>query len=171
MKRIFVLLLVTAMMLSCGEKMSVEKINELEAKVFTEGVSFEKENLIQLVDAYLLFAKQNPSDSQSPDFVFKALDVAVGTSVETPQKAIEIADVLIEKYPDFEMTPMAMFIKGFVYENKLGDLQNAEMTYRQFIEKYPDNPMVGDVKSTLENLGLSPEELIRKFESKNEAAE
>lgn len=171
MKKILLSLLVTAMMLSCGEKMSVEKINELEAKVFTEGVSFEKENLIQLVDAYLLFAKQNPSDSQSPDFVFKALDVAVGTGVETPQKAIEIADVLIEKYPDFEMTPMAMFIKGFVYENKLGDLQNAEMTYRQFIEKYPDNPMVGDVKSTLENLGLSPEELIRKFESKNEAAE
>jgi hypothetical protein len=31
--------------------------------------------------------------------------------------------------------------------------------------------MVEDVKSTLENLGLSPEELIRKFESKNEAAE
>ena len=171
MKKILLSLLVTAMMLSCGEKMSVEKINELEAKVFTEGVSFEKENLIQLVDAYLLFAKQNPSDSQSPDFVFKALDVAVGTSVETPQKAIEIADVLIEKYPDFEMTPMAMFIKGFVYENMIGDLQNAEKTYRQFIEKYPENPMLEDVKATLENLGLSPEELIRKFESKNEAAE
>ena len=79
MKKILLSLLVTAMMLSCGEKMSVEKINELEAKVFAEGVSFEKENLIQLVDAYLLFAKQNPNDSQSPDFVFKALDVAVGT--------------------------------------------------------------------------------------------
>lgn len=164
MKRIFVLLLVTAMMLSCGEKMSVEKINELEAKVFTEGVSFEKENLIQLVDAYLLFAKQNPSDSQSPDFVFKALDVAVGTSVETPQKAIEIADVLIEKYPDFEMTPMAMFIKGFVYENKLGDLQNAEMTYRQFIEKYPDNPMAADVEASIKNIGIPLDELIKTFE-------
>ena len=167
MKRIFVLLLVTAVMLSCGEKMSVEKINELEAKVFTEGVSFEKENLIQLVDAYVLFAEQNPNDVQSPDFLFKALDIAVGVNAEGPEKAIKIADVLIEKYPDFEMTPMAMFIKGFVYENKLGDLQNAEITYRQFIEKYPDNPMVEDVKATLENLGLSPEELIRKFEEAN----
>lgn len=157
----------TAVMLSCGEKMSVEKINELEAKVFTEGVSFEKENLIQLVDAYVLFAEQNPNDVQSPDFLFKALDIAVGVNAEGPEKAIKIADVLIEKYPDFEMTPMAMFIKGFVYENKLGDLQNAEITYRQFIEKYPDNPMVEDVKATLENLGLSPEELIRKFEEAN----
>ena len=171
MKRIFVLLLLAAVMLSCGEKMSVEKINELESKVFAKDAVLTAENVIQLVDAYVLFAEQNPNDQQTPDFLFKALDVAVGVNAEGPQKAIDIANVLIEKYPDFEMTPMAMFLKGFVYENKLGDLQNAEMTYRQFIEKYPDNPMVGDVKSTLENLGLSPEELIRKFESKNEAAE
>ena len=167
MKRIFVLLLVTAMMLSCGEKMSVEKINELEAKVLSEDAVVTKENVIQLVDAYTLFAEQNPNDAQSPDFLFKALDIAVGVNAEGPEKAIKIADVLIEKYPDFEMTPMAMFIKGFVYENMIGDLQNAEMTYRQFIEKYPNSPIVEDVKATLENLGLSPEELIRKFEEAN----
>lgn len=161
------MLLVTAMMLSCGEKMSVEKINELEAKVLSEDAVVTKENVVQLVDAYTLFAEQNPNDAQSPDFLFKALDIAVGVNAEGPEKAVKIADVLIEKYPDFEMTPMAMFIKGFVYENMIGDLQNAEMTYRQFIEKYPENPMLEDVKSTLENLGLSPEELIRKFEEAN----
>ena len=167
MKRIFVLLLLAAVMLSCGEKMSVEKINELESKVFAKDAVLSSENVIQLVDAYLLFAKQNPNDQQTPEFLFKALDVAVGVNAEGPQKAIDIANVLIEKYPDFEMTPMAMFIKGFVYENMIGDLQNAEMTYRQFIEKYPESPMVGDVKATLENLGLTPEELIRKFEEAN----
>ena len=167
MKRIFVFLLLVAMLLSCGEKISVEKINELESKVFAQGVVIIAENVIQLVDAYLLFAEQNPNDSQSPDFLFKALDVAVGVNAEGPQKAIDIANVLIEKYPDFEMTPMAMFIKGFVYENMIGDLQNAEMTYRHFIEKYPNSPIVEDVKATLENLGLTPEELIRKFEEAN----
>lgn len=167
MKRIFVLLSLALMLLSCGEKMSVEKINELESKVFAKDAVLSSENVIQLVDAYLLFARQNPNDQQTPEFLFKALDVAVGINAEGPQKAINIADVLIEKYPDFEMTPMAMFIKGFVYENMIGDLQNAEMTYRHFIEKYPNNPMVEDVKSTLENLGLTPEELIRKFEEAN----
>ena len=167
MKRIFVLLSLALMLLSCGEKMSVEKINELESKVFAKDAVLSSENVIQLVDAYLLFAKQNPNDQQTPEFLFKALDVAVGVNAEGPQKAIDIANVLIEKYPDFEMTPMAMFIKGFVYENMIGDLQNAEMTYRQFIEKYPESPMVEDVKATLENLGLTPEELIRKFEEAN----
>ena len=167
MKRIFVLLSLALMLLSCGEKMSVEKINELESKVFAKDAVLSSENVIQLVDAYLLFAKQNPNDQQTPEFLFKALDVAVGINAEGPQKAIDIADVLIEKYPDFEMTQMAMFVKGFVYENMIGDLQNAEMTYRQFIEKYPNSPIVEDVKATLENLGLTPEELIRKFEEAN----
>ena len=167
MKKVLLSVFVVLMMLSCGEKMSVEKINELESKVFAKDAVLTAENVIQLVDAYVLFAEQNPNDQQTPDFLFKALDVAVGVNAEGPQKAIDIANVLIEKYPDFEMTPMAMFIKGFVYENMIGDLQNAEMTYRQFIEKYPNNPMVEDVKSTLENLGLTPEELIRKFEEAN----
>ena len=167
MRRIFVSLLLVAILLSCGEKMSVEKINELESKVFAKDAVLSSENVIQLVDAYLLFAKQNPNDQQTPEFLFKALDVAVGVNAEGPQKAIDIADILIEKYPDFEMTPMALFIKGFVYENMIGDLRNAEMTYRQFIEKYPNSPMVEDVKATLENLGLTPEELIRKFEEAN----
>ena len=167
MKRIFVSLLLAAMMLSCGEKMSVEKINELESKVFAKDAVLSSENVIQLVDAYLLFAKQNPNDQQTPEFLFKALDVAVGVNAEGPQKAIDIANILIERYPDFEMTQMAMFVKGFVYENMIGDLRNAEMTYRQFIEKYPNSPIVEDVKATLENLGLTPEELIRKFEEAN----
>ena len=167
MKKVLLSVFVVLMMLSCGEKMSVEKINELESKVFAKDAVLTAENVIQLVDAYVLFAEQNPNDQQTPEFLFKALDVAVGVNAEGPQKAIDIADILIEKYPDFEMTPMAMFVKGFVYENMIGDLQNAEMTYRQFIEKYPESPMVGDVKATLENLGLTPEELIRKFEEAN----
>ena len=164
MKKVLLSVFVVLMMLSCGEKMSVEKINELESKVFAKDAVLSSENVIQLVDAYLLFAKQNPNDQQTPEFLFKALDVAVGINAEGPQKAINIADVLIEKYPDFEMTPMAMFIKGFVYENMIGDLQNAEMTYRQFIEKYPNNPMVEDVKASIKNIGIPLDELIKTFE-------
>ena len=167
MKKVLLSVFVVLIMLSCGEKMSVKDVEELESKVLAKDAKPTKDNVIQLVDAYVLFAEQNPNDSQSPDFLFKALDIAVGVNAEGPQKALEIADVLIEKYPDFEMTPMAMFIKGFVYENIVGDLQNAEKTYRQFIEKYPESPMVEDVKATLENLGLTPEELIRKFEKAN----
>ena len=167
MKKLLLSVFVVLIMLSCGEKISVKEVNELESKVLAKGAKPTKEEVIQLVDAYILFAEQNPDDAQSPDYLFRALDIAVGVNAEGPDKAIKIADMLIEKYPDFEMTPMAMYLKGFVYENIVGDLQNAEKTYRQFVEKYPESPMIEDVKATIENLGLSPEELIRKFEEAN----
>ena len=167
MKKLLLSIFVLLIMLSCGEKVSVKEVKALESKVLAEGAKPTKEEVIQLIDAYILFAEQNPDDVQSPDYLFRALDIAVGVNAEGPDKAIKIADVLIEKYPDFEMTPMAMYLKGFVYENIVGDLHNAEMTYRQFVEKYPESPMVEDVKATIENLGLSPEELIRKFEEAN----
>ena len=90
--------------------------------------------------------------------------MAVGINAEGPQKAIDIADIMIEQYPDFEMTPMAVFLKGFVYENMMTDYDKALDTYHQFLERYPNSPLVNDVKSTIENVGLTPEELIKKFE-------
>ena len=164
MKKIFLILSLALMMASCGQKMTVEEINKLESQVFAKGINVEKENVVKLVDAYVLYAKQNPDDVKSAEYLFKALDVAVGINAEGPQKAIDIANILIEKYPDFEMTPMAMFLKGFVYENMMTDYEKALDTYYQFLDKYPNSPLVNDVKSTIENVGLTPEELIKKFE-------
>ncbi|MBE6336528.1 MAG: tetratricopeptide repeat protein [Lentimicrobiaceae bacterium] len=164
MKRIFLSLFVALMLLSCGDKIRVKKIKKLESKVFAKGVELKEENVINLVDAYLLYAEQNPDDAKSPDFLFKALDVAVGINAEGPQKAIEVADILIEKYPDFEMTPMATYIKGFVYESVVGDLDKAKAVYLQFLEMYPDNPMAEEVRTVVDNLGIPLEELIKTFE-------
>ncbi len=164
MKKILLILSLALMMASCGQKMTVEEINKLESQVFGVGASPEKENIVKLVDAYVLYAKQDPDDIKSPEYLFKALDVAVGINAEGPQKAIDIADIMIEQYPNFEMTPMAMFLKGFVYENQMNNYEKALDTYHQFLDKYPNSPLVNDVKSTIENIGLTPEELIKKFE-------
>lgn len=152
------------MMASCGQKMTVEEINKLESQVFGVGASPEKENIVKLVDAYVLYAKQNPDDVKSADYLFRALDMAVGVNAEGPQKAIDIADIMIEQYPDFEMTPMAMFLKGFVYETMMNDNEKALDTYHQFLERYPNSPLAADVESSIKNVGVPLEELIKTFE-------
>ena len=152
------------MMASCGQKMTVEEINNLESQVFGVGASPEKENVVKLVDAYVLYAKQNPDDVKSADYLFRALDMAVGVNAEGPQKAIDIADIMIEQYPDFEMTPMAMFLKGFVYETMMNDNEKALDTYHQFLERYPNSPLAADVESSIKNVGVPLEELIKTFE-------
>ena len=164
MKKILLILSLALMMASCGQKMTVEEINKLESQVFGVGASPEKENIVKLVDAYVLYAKQNPDDVKSAEYLFKALDVAVGVNMEGPQKAIDIADIMIEQYPDFEMTPMAMFIKGFFYENQMNDYEKALDTYHQFLDKYPNNPMAADVEASIRNIGIPLDELIKTFE-------
>lgn len=171
MKKIIMALFIVTAMISCSNETTLEKIKRLEPQMLEASGRLNKEVCAELVETYQLYAEQNPDDAKSPDYLFMALDISVNLNVDDSQKTIAIADALIEKYPDFEMTPMAMFIKGFVYENMVKDISLAEKTYRQFLEKYPDSPMVKDVEATIENLGLTPEELVRKFESKNEAAE
>lgn len=167
MKNIIISLFVAVVMMSCNQETALEKINRLEPQMLEETGRLNKEVCAELVDAYVLYAEQNQNDGKSPAYLMSAIDISFNLNSDKPQKTIDIANILIEKYPDFEMTPMAMYIKGFVYENVAKDLQNAEKTYRQFLEIYPDSPLVESVKSTLENIGLSPEELIKKFEAQS----
>jgi hypothetical protein len=40
-----------------------------------------------------------------------------------------------------------------------------------FIQTYPDNEFADDAAISIENMGKTPEELIREFEAKNESGE
>ena len=115
--------------------------------------------------AKLGYATNNPSDSLSPEYLFKALDVSL--NLNNPQRTIGIADRLCKEYPDYAKTPVAMFVKGFVYETQYGNEEAARKAYEEFIKAYPDSELVNDAKASIENLGLTPEELIRKFEQQN----
>ena len=165
MKRIlFVLFLATAMMSCNNQEKERTNILDLEKNMVDGNGVLNAASADKLIEAYLNYAKKYPKDEISPDFLFKAVDISFAYNALNPQKTINIINVLIENYPDFEMSPMAMYIKGFVYENQMGDYENALETYNQFLEKYPDNPMAADVQSTINNLGIPLEELIKTFE-------
>ena len=165
MKRIlFVLFLATAMMSCNNQEKERTNILDLEKNMVDGNGVLNAASADKLIEAYLNYAKKYPKDEISPDFLFKAVDISFAYNALNPQKTINIINVLIENYPDFEMSPMAMYIKGFVYENQMGDYENALETYHQFLEKYPDNPMAADVQSTINNLGIPLEELIKTFE-------
>ena len=165
MKRIlFVLFLATAMMSCNNQEKERTNILDLEKNMVDGNGVLNAASADKLIEAYMNYAKKFPNDEMSPDFLFKAVDISFAYNALNPQKTINIINVLIENYPDFEMSPMAMYIKGFVYENQMGDYENALETYNQFLEKYPDNPMAADVQSTINNLGIPLEELIKTFE-------
>lgn len=56
----------------------------------------------------------------------------------------------------------ALFLTGFIYANELKDTDSARISYSLFLEKYPESKLVTSVKSELNNLGKTPEEIIDK---------
>ena len=118
-----------------------------------------------LIDSYIDFVDNYPSDKDAPNFLFKAADIAMNMS--RPQQAIKLFQRILSEYPDFDKAPQCLFLQGYVYENNLGNLQKAKEIYQEFLKKYPNDEFADDAKVSLDNLGKTPEQLIKEFEEKS----
>jgi len=117
------------------------------------------------VDACEAYAASAPNDPQTPQYLFDAAEIA--KLLRTYDKALGLYDRLITDYPDFDKTPSALFIKAFTLENELGKTEEAKEAYEMFLEKYPENDFADDAQFSLENLGKTPEEVLKAIEEKN----
>ncbi len=141
-------------------------IKSMEDSLFSDqNKMIDKEQANNLIAAYTDFADNFPDSKLTPEYLFKAGDMAMNLNM--PQKAIQVFDRILKNYPDFGKAPQCLFLKGYVYENSLGDLDNAKKIYEEFLQKYPNDDFADDAKMSLKNLGKSPEELIREFEEQD----
>lgn len=155
------------MMMACGNgKLKIEDLKKAEATLFNDDMTANKEAAPEVVDLFCQYVKENPEAEDAPDWLFKALEIAVGYL--EPQKAIEIGDKLFKQYPDYDKTPVGMFMLGtMVYEDKLGELGKAKMLYEKLIADYPDSEFAPTAQQAIINLGKTPEQIIREFEEMN----
>ena len=167
MKRLLLVLAVIALVLAgCNNNDPAKRINELEKQVFSTEDVIDPVVASDLVSAYCDFADANPSDAMSPEYLFKAVDVSM--NLNEPQRTISIIDRLIADYPDYPRTQAALFVKAFIFETKYNNLDMAKKFYEQYLEQYPDGEFADDCKASIEFLGLSPEELVKRFEALEE---
>jgi len=145
----------------------ISRINELEKLLFeTKKGVVDKNEASNMILAYTQYADAYPEDSISAEYLFKAADVSINTfhSIET----IELFDRIINNYPHYRKTPQALFLKAFAYENYIGQLDSARAIYQLFLEKYPHHDFYNDAQISLDNLGKTPEEIIKEFQSRQE---
>lgn len=77
-------------------------------------------------------------------------------------KAVEYYQVVSNEYSHIEEAPGALFMSGFLLANEIRDLDNAKITYESFLSKYPDHELAASAQSELDNLGLTPEEILER---------
>lgn len=114
-----------------------------------------------LINGASVYALISPEAESVPEFLYKAGETA--RTIQAFGKAIELYDRLLERYPNYEKTPQAMFLKAFTLDNDLRRLEDARAVYEGFLAKYPDDEFADDTKFLLDNLGKSDEEIISSF--------
>lgn len=170
MKKLFYFLIIPVFM-ACGGSSDegqmkrderLKSIKELEEIAFSDVDRFDTSTAYALVRNYGMFASENPTDELTPNYLFKAADLSM--ALNRSELAIDYFDRIIADYPDYSKAPYSMFLRAFVYDEQLHNMEKAKAGYEDFIKKYPDHEMADAARFSLKNLGKSPEELIREFE-------
>ncbi|MBE0662874.1 MAG: hypothetical protein IH597_10445 [Bacteroidales bacterium] len=152
------------------EQKQLKRIKTLEDELFTNMTGMiDRVKASELVDAYEKYADANPDDTKSGEYLFRAADICMNTGY--PEKAIEIYTRVFNDYTTYEKHPESLFLIAFIYENQLMNLKQAELSYRRFLELYPDHELANDAEILIQHLGKSPDEMVKEFEEKLKAKE
>ncbi len=165
--RILTALLMLTMVASCQTapetdalKASIEKM-EVDIK---QDVEMDTAVARKLTDAYLEYADLHPEDSIAPYYLSRAAEIYK----EMPGKALTAVvtyNRVITEYAESPLAPRAVFMIGFVFDDKLHDSTRAVKSYSHFLEQYPDHPMAADARQLLEMLSdtLSEVEMVKMW--------
>lgn len=87
----------------------------------------------------------------------------------TPEQSFEKAQKyflqVYEKYPDSEEAPKSLFMSAFILANDLKKYDEATKAFNLFLEKYPSDPLAVSAKQELDNMGIPPEEILKRTDS------
>lgn len=170
-KNVIWLALSLSIMIACStpQEKKEAQIKGLEDELFADETNIDKVKSAELIKAYIAYADEFPDDDNAANNLFKAADMSM--NMNRPHQAIQLFNRILKDYPDYEKAPQCLFLKGYVHENNLNDLESARRIYTEFLEKYPDDDFADDAEVSIKNLGKTPEELIKEFEEQAKARE
>ncbi|UCH65152.1 MAG: tetratricopeptide repeat protein [Ignavibacterium sp.] len=163
MKYILGILSLSALLLiGCSEKKSSEDL-------FNEGEKYLEESKIpEAVSSYETLINEYPNDKLAPDATARLASIYQNKQVKNiPEtqsllKSVELFRSIYDKYPESNQAPMGLFMAGFVEANELNDYDAATKTYNLFLKTFPDHELATSAKEELDNMGLTPEEILKK---------
>ena len=160
-------LVVMAMVTACSPSRdkSASKIKAAEDRLYSPAAGyFNRASADSLLRMYVDFMNRFPKDTLVPEILFKcgSMEMNLGEG----DKAVSYFGRYIQDFPGKRRAPVCLFFQAYVYENILHKLDKAKELYLNFAEKYPSHVLANDAKLAVENLGKSPEQMVREFEAK-----
>ena len=128
----------------------------------------KKQDVTGSIAAYENFLKEFPNGENTSTVLYNLGRIYQDKTVltldmeQSDRKAIEYYQQIADKFPKSEQTPAALFNIGFLQANELKNFDEAKKAYERFIREFPNDKLAPSAKSEIENLGVPPEEIIRR---------
>ena len=84
------------------------------------------------------------------------------TDKESLLKAVKAYTKFHKNFHSDPKAPQTLFMIGFIQANELKNIEAAKAAYSKFLTLYPDSEMAESAKAEIENLGLTPDEILQK---------
>ena len=166
MKSIFVLIISALVLTGCSKKTDKDYLKSAEENL--------KNNKVQEAVADLEeFLKDNKDSEKAPEALTKLASIYQNKMVknlsekETLEKAVKIYRQVFDEYPQSTQAPTSLFMSAFILANELQKFHPAEMSYRLFLQKFPNHELANSAREELNNLGLTPEEILKRKSTPN----
>ncbi len=166
MKSLFIIVLSAIVLTGCSKKADTDYLKSAEE-------NYNNNKFEEAVSDYENFVKDNPQSEKAPEALTKLASLYQNKMVkglspnESLEKAVNIYRQVFDEYPNSSQAPTALFMSAFVLANELQKYHRAEVTYQLFLQKFPNHELASSAREELNNLGLTPEEILRKKSTPN----
>ncbi len=150
------------------ERTDYEDLLKLDERLIKNDLTIDQNVARQLYKSSMEFAKHYPNS----EHLEKALDFAAkgAENIGDYEEAVVIYHQLINDIPESNRTPVYMYNKGKILEEKINKKDAAKVAYKELIKRYPRNPLSKSMKSYLRNglIDMTKEEKIKFLQEHNQ---
>jgi len=159
--KIFFLLFAVLFFSACNSKSERDLFNGAQNLVKQKRYSAAINKYDQIVHEFSK-SKYAPESLFEMAKLYQGLVVKNIDSKESLRKAVNMYKKIFTEYPNSKRAESSIFMAAFILANELQDINAAKTAYNLYIQKYPNGELVKDAKIELQNLGKSPEEVLRE---------
>lgn len=166
MKQLVALFISALLFVSCSKKSESDYLKSAEENLNSNKFEEAVADLENFINDY-------PKSEKAPETLTKLAALYQNKSLknlsekESLEKAAKIYRQIFDDYPSSTKAPTSLFMSAFILANDLKQYHRAEMSYRLFLQKFPEHELADDAQIELDNLGLSPDEILKKRAAKN----
>ena len=137
-----------ALMLDYGDRLYLD----------TARTMINREMARRLTDAMEMYVVAHPDAPNADRQLYAAFEMS--QSFNDPQRSLQLLNKLLRRYPESQETATALFMKAFLYEERLDNLDSARVTYETYLARFPDHALTESARFNLKNIGRSKEEVL-----------